>query len=830
MMTNFGNTRSSRRRSKSRINPESPSDYAATPQHPSSDSSPHYMKATSCSEGKRSHFQSSPHSSESSFDSSDQSWSTLSRTSSFKSVKVNSNCQQVIVKPTCCSTLKDSKFPQHVELHPGKSESDRISKVRVCSYHHCSLNRRDNINPSRQVKCVYRRRRPVKSAKNIRLESESSNLDYEGIEYADIVEIVFGETSFPERSYRETMDLMRKYSTQDQDALVTMEREWDESASVSDDVESNDQSVTTSAFYEEEDRDATLLIKPVDTDTTVEEDDNICEEEEEPSKNEPFAIKKSSESEDLVEPFARMELEESLQEKDGKANPTEDVDHNTSSKELHVAQLPKENHRSMWSLIHRHMIPDESTKLDSEVSRGADEENDKDEGNKTCPAESSDSFSSFSESDLMTTNQDADNQETEVRKPLAIKLVREAIERVLLQEVQDQSSDNQSSVTSEVCTDEDFKESDTKNEEHDKASKSDERNITGENTGSPEKQKKGHVTSEAEKKAPKNWSNLKRWILLQRFIKELEKLRKFNPRKPRFLQPEPDPEAEKVNLKHQIEDERKSAEEWMLDFALQKVISKLAPTQKKKVGLLVAAFESVVPPRGSNIQVTSPKLKTRNEDKLQMAYSVRSKYSTHLDKRNSVLYQKLDEVTSTSSDKASVEGKAKQELKENGHTKLEPEAQIDEKEACGDSNDSQKGTSFATSNAGNDSDETQENDMIVHSEDNDGTYRKQANKQKHVSMWQMISQHILSDVVSKVGNELLDGIDDEVNDIKTPAEAYMDNLLQDFSEEKDNISHYRRSFSRNDAVNLIREAVNQILTTPIQDDSSDTLCVTSELS
>ncbi|KAM3309404.1 hypothetical protein P3S67_011148 [Capsicum chacoense] len=573
MMTNFGNTRSSRRRSKSRINPESPSDYAATPQHPSSDSSPHYMKATSCSEGKRSHFQASTDSSESSFDSSDQSWSTLSRTSSFKSVKVNSNCQQVIVKPTCCSTLKDSKFPQHVELHPGKSESDRISKVRVCSYHHCSLNRRDNINPSRQVKCVYRRRRLVKS--------------------------------FPERSYHETIDLMRKYSTQDQDALVTMEREWDESASVSDDVESNDQSVTTSAFYEEEDRDAALLIKPVDTDTTVEEDDNICEEEE-PSKNEPFAIKKSSESEDLVEPFARMELEESLQEKDGKANPTEDVDHNASSKELHVAQLPKENHRSMWSLIHRHMIPDESTELDSEVSRGADEENDKDEGNKTCPAESSDSFSSFSESDLMTTNQDADNQETEVRKLLAIKLVREAIERILLQEVQDQSSDNQSSVTSEVCTDEDFKESDTKNEEHDKAFESDERNITGENTGSPEKQKKGHVTSEAEKKAPKNWSNLKRWILLQRFIKELEKLRKFNPRKPRFLQPEPDPEAEKVNLKHQIEDERKSPEEWMLDFALQKAISKLAPTQKKKVGLLVSAFESVVPPRGSNIQVTSP--------------------------------------------------------------------------------------------------------------------------------------------------------------------------------------------------------------------------------
>ncbi|KAJ8570449.1 hypothetical protein K7X08_037421 [Anisodus acutangulus] len=373
----------------------------------------------------------------------------------------------------------------------------------------------------------------------------------------------------------------------------------------------------------------------------------------------------------------------------------------------------------------------------------------------------------------MTTNQDADNQGVEARKFLAIKLVREATERILLPEVQDQSSDNQS-VTNEVCTEENFKESNTKNE-------SDEGSITRENIGSPEKQKtEGQVTNEA----PKYWSNLKRWILLQRFIKELEKLRKFNPRKPRYLELEPDPEEEKVNLKHQTEDERKRTEEWMLDYALQQAISQLAPTQKRKVGLLVTAFETVVPPQRSNIQ-------------------------------------KLDEVTTTSSDKVSVDGEGKPEVKEEENLKLEPEARINVSKA---SHEKEKGISFTASKLCNDCDETQENNTIVPSasecdenkkiseaEDEDGTHRKQVNKQNHISMWHMISQHVLSDVVSKVGSDqLLKGTDDEVNDNKKLAEIITDNSPRD-------ISHYGRSFSRNDVVNLIKEAISQIITTPIQD-------------
>ncbi|XP_066361887.1 uncharacterized protein [Miscanthus floridulus] len=76
---------------------------------------------------------------------------------------------------------------------------------------------------------------------------------------------------------------------------------------------------------------------------------------------------------------------------------------------------------------------------------------------------------------------------------------------------------------------------------------------------------------------------------------EEEYLRGFNPRAPNFLPLELDPDAEKVDLKHQMMDERKNAEEWMIDYALRRAVTNLAPARKKKVELLVQAFETVVP-------------------------------------------------------------------------------------------------------------------------------------------------------------------------------------------------------------------------------------------
>ncbi|KAI3497333.1 hypothetical protein L1887_39872 [Cichorium endivia] len=45
-----------------------------------------------------------------------------------------------------------------------------------------------------------------------------------------------------------------------------------------------------------------------------------------------------------------------------------------------------------------------------------------------------------------------------------------------------------------------------------------------------------------------------------------------------------------VSLRRQKTGDKKNADEWMLDYALQKVVGELAPTQKQKVALLVKAF------------------------------------------------------------------------------------------------------------------------------------------------------------------------------------------------------------------------------------------------
>lgn len=87
-----------------------------------------------------------------------------------------------------------------------------------------------------------------------------------------------------------------------------------------------------------------------------------------------------------------------------------------------------------------------------------------------------------------------------------------------------------------------------------------------------------------------NWTN-KRKISTE----EEEGPSEFNPRAPNFLPLEEEQKPEKVDLRHQMIDDRRNTEEWMLDYALQQTLTKLAPARKKKVALLVEAFEKVMP-------------------------------------------------------------------------------------------------------------------------------------------------------------------------------------------------------------------------------------------
>lgn len=102
-------------------------------------------------------------------------------------------------------------------------------------------------------------------------------------------------------------------------------------------------------------------------------------------------------------------------------------------------------------------------------------------------------------------------------------------------------------------------------------------------------------------------NNPKGRIRCKKPIIEEERLRAFNPQEPNYLPVEADPEAEKVDLRHQMMDDRKNAEEWMLDYALRQAVTKLAPARNRRVALLVEAFETVapIPKYGTHMKHTS---------------------------------------------------------------------------------------------------------------------------------------------------------------------------------------------------------------------------------
>ncbi|KAK1576960.1 hypothetical protein Q3G72_017887 [Acer saccharum] len=292
-------------------------------------------------------------------------------------------------------------------------------------------------------------------------------------------------------------------------------------------------------------------------------------------------------------------------------SPAGDSTLNSNTDEPHKIQMENRKYMGFWGLIYQHMKSGIAEEVETELPLDGKEKEEVKDDNALLQEQESISCQSLSGTDqnIGMGECDAGDQKFELWQNDAVKLVQEAFDKIL-SEIPDNSADDQS-ISSDITSEEDLLE---KNQ-----SDGGERSITSSFECTKESVKQipeeseveaidvNSKTSEEEKAASKqenkssqqiskNWSNLKKVIILKRFVKALEKVRDFNPRKPRFLPVDPDPETEKVNLRHQTVEERKNADEWMLDYALRQVISKLAPAQKRKVDLLVQAFETVTPP------------------------------------------------------------------------------------------------------------------------------------------------------------------------------------------------------------------------------------------
>ncbi|XP_022766605.1 uncharacterized protein LOC111311470 [Durio zibethinus] len=285
-----------------------------------------------------------------------------------------------------------------------------------------------------------------------------------------------------------------------------------------------------------------------------------------------------------------------------------------------ISKLERQKYTRLWYLIYKHMVSGSAAENGSQpLQNVADEEVQGDDASKHSRDSNADGQGSFATGQDVMENYTAGSQNIECHNNEIINLVEEAIDEIPLPEIQDDTSDNQS-VTGDVIPDQELPEKKHGEEEvkfipcsadSSKGNSEEAKNIAEElrsTLNSEEKPLKSEIVSsqkEAErgtdegnkskKRVQRNWSNLKKIVLLRRFVKALEKLREFNPQGPRYLPLDPAPESEKVLLRHQNMEDRKNAEEWMLDHALQQVVAKLTPERKRRVKLLVEAFETVIP-------------------------------------------------------------------------------------------------------------------------------------------------------------------------------------------------------------------------------------------
>ncbi|CAH2074230.1 unnamed protein product [Thlaspi arvense] len=197
--------------------------------------------------------------------------------------------------------------------------------------------------------------------------------------------------------------------------------------------------------------------------------------------------------------------------------------------------VEKEKDSRMWKLIYKHMVTEK-------------EETGSANGESVASVESE-------------FDDEAGGLQIDERRSGTVTLVREALEKIL-SEIPDNSSDDQS-MDSDITTDQELLERNSLDKP-----KSNEKRVKG-------------------------WNNVKKVILLKRFVSDLGSMTRLSPKTPRVLPWEPDPETEKIRLRHQEIGGKRNSEEWMLDYALRQAISTLAPSQKRKVSLLAQAFDTI---------------------------------------------------------------------------------------------------------------------------------------------------------------------------------------------------------------------------------------------
>ncbi|CAI8583704.1 unnamed protein product [Vicia faba] len=531
---------------------------------------------------------------------------TLTKTLSFKQSRICPRKPTAIVlradisapyRATCSSTLKDSKFPEHLMLNTGGSESEGALIMKVCPYIYCSLN--GNHHPPEK-------RRFFKTRKSIKLEgSEKLKVPCETRNDFDIEPIVFdGKPACDEadRGNPSSITLIREIGIDFSFQVNDKEREKAYKMGRSDAVKNL------------EDQEGIKF--------AMEGNGNIAEEE----------------GVYLVNPYVPCDLTKSeINPKVEFKNYFDGSEIEAETKESFHQKLNAEdsdkNHPPNWfyegictgTYTHEVSYDEElmeNIELDDSNSQGKEEKNTSFDAQPRDTKFVQESSSESIQADYPSngTDHEYDLQYLKEEEFQFLTNIEDNVREI------EKHVDNGASCTSMVLEEDTVhnREAHKISETHMIEESREDSNTNLENNAKEISQMNQILSSDLPgessiiaqdhklleedlvtatkfqticckggegQNTSNNWQSLAK---NKRIIQDDEEMRMIKPRKPNFLPLVPDPKPEKVELRHQMIDDRKNAEEWMLDFSLRQAVTKLAPARKKKVPLLVEAFETVM--------------------------------------------------------------------------------------------------------------------------------------------------------------------------------------------------------------------------------------------
>ncbi|KAB2608332.1 hypothetical protein D8674_011500 [Pyrus ussuriensis x Pyrus communis] len=482
-----------------------------------------------------------------------------------------------VQRATCSSTLKGSKLPEIGDHEAEGTESEGGSATKVCPFTYCSLHghRHTNVPPLKRLISI--RRRMLRAQRGVPRATQP----LERVKGS-------GKTKEDQTNHMACNGNGAVHKTNALVSLPAVDGVGPDCCCIGTDVEA------TNTHWKEEKIAASNHNEGVQSTCT-----------DDPSNSDPKLFRKNMEVDDCATVKLPNKLERPIPQEAVQSTRNNEISAASDSQASKEQNAGKEDqsgskhakdqkYTRMWQLMYKHAVKGVTPNVDDQLPlNGADKEEQLEGANTICEKNNL----SFSEIDDHTAfvNHSAVGETTEICRHDAIELVQEAFDSILLPEIQDCSYGDES-FSSGVSSDWEALEQTTDESGERRTSIATSRSSedsTAQNT--KEAKTASEVGERTDKKTPKSWSSLKKFILLKRFVKAVDKVRNLNYPKQKYLPLDPDSEAGKVNLRQQKTEERKNAEEWMLDYALQQVISKLPPAQQRRVALLVEAFETVLP-------------------------------------------------------------------------------------------------------------------------------------------------------------------------------------------------------------------------------------------